>query len=126
MFSSTFSNVFVFAIVNCGFFDACFCYFPQVLIHLDPEGNFTVLDFEEALHFHLINVHAPNDELERNTFFVKTDIVSCNNVFRNDVSSTLKESVSSLNMTEVWHILNTQTRAFSRRQVVYLNDFVLL
>lgn len=110
-----------------------------VCTHKDPKGRFIIIDLEGEKKVRLINIHAPNCEIEREAFFInifqyvidstiiigdfntalsKLDI-SKNNTYKNDVSrSYLLDAMTGASMTEIWRNINITRKAFSRRQVV--------
>lgn len=111
----------------------------STLRYSDPAGRFLVVDFAGSLKFRLINVYAPNEVSERVSFFeslfafVNEDTVlmgdfnvclssldvSVNNSYSNDMSrSVLFDKLNIYNMVEIWRLLNTTGRCFSRKQVV--------
>ncbi|XP_061621328.1 uncharacterized protein LOC133473741, partial [Phyllopteryx taeniolatus] len=109
------------------------------LVHADNQGRFIVVEYDGPLKFRLINIYAPNVELDRRDFFLhvfsfvtdrtlligdfntylsKLD-VSVNNVFRTDVSrNCLLDLMTGNNMVEIWRTLNLSRPVFSSAQVV--------
>ena len=109
-------------------------------VHKDRKGRLIIIDGEyKEVNIRVINVYAPNNEIERKEFFeevgrwsnentiiigdfnvalTKID-VSKNNVFKNDVSRrVLFKLCEERNLTDVWRMWYKNKREYSRKQLV--------
>lgn len=111
-----------------------------VHVHDDNNGRILVLDFEYMdMKFRIINVYAPNNEIERKVLFIEVGRWSVGNcivvgdfnvkldrldmtrgaAFRNDASrGVLKKMMFEKKLIDIWRDDNPDKREFSRRQVV--------
>lgn len=110
-----------------------------VLVEADQKGRYVIIDLRGKKAIRLINIHAPNNEIDRREFFrdilkfvtdstiiigdfnttlSKLD-VGKNNTYRHDVSRTyLLDAMAEASLTDIWRSLHITRRTFSRRQVV--------
>lgn len=109
-------------------------------IHCDINGRIMILEFEfMKMVFRLINIYAPNVEIDRRDFFKKLkplctgncivtgdynvwcdrlDASSCAR-FRHDSSrKVLLESIAENKLIDLWRAENPNKKEFSRRQIV--------
>lgn len=109
-------------------------------IYNDNNGRILILDFEYMSRvFRIINIYAPNNEIERRNLFlelakwckgncilvgdfnVKMDRLDMTRgaIFRSDVSrGVLRKMMVENNLIDIWREENPNKREFSRRQVV--------
>uniref|UniRef100_A0A3Q2PW83 Endonuclease/exonuclease/phosphatase domain-containing protein n=1 Tax=Fundulus heteroclitus TaxID=8078 RepID=A0A3Q2PW83_FUNHE len=133
----------------CHFWDSRLCRDTK-LISKDKEGKYIIIDFfKNNTYSRLINIHAPNIEIQRKQFFknirkwithhciiigdfnvtlTKTDI-SNNCVFSEDSSrNALFDLISNNGLIDLWRLFNTTKKQFTRKQThrLHLQELPIL